>query len=471
MDRFSTQSQPPETMYNDQAEVALLGLLLTKPEMIEKLPGTFSPDHYGVPFHSDVHRALVEVGRPGTPALIQVCQALNLTADQRAYVVTFVTSVVAFRADYVASYAGIITEMYRRRGLLALASTVTTSMVNATADASADATIASAMVALEGLTTQQASARPHVMIEHAADAALAAADRAASNDGPSGLSTGFRSLDDVLGGMDPGSVTVLGGRPGMGKSALGHQIALAVAGMGIGVLEVSLEMSAQALGARTLSALSGVPLSHLRQGKHGYAASRLLDARRKLDGLPLSIEDGSGLTAGMIMLKARAAQRRHGLDLIMVDHIHIVRPDDGDVKQGATWAVGRISGAMKRMAKELNCAVLLLAQLSRGLEGREDKRPCLSDLRQAGDIEQDADAVGFVYRPEYYLSGTPEMQPSESMEKFANRISRWEADKLRLRGQAEVIFAKVREAEPGTVPLLFNGATTSFSECEPEMEY
>ena len=149
----------------------------------------------------------------------------------------------------------------------------------------------------------------------------------------------------------------------------------------------------------------------------------------------------------------------------MIDHLHIVRPEDSDVKQGATWAVGRISGLMKQMAKELNCPVLLLAQLSRAVESRDEKRPVLSDLRQSGDIEQDADTVMFVYRPEYYLpKSAPDIKPTDGAERAAAKRAAHELEKERLAGVAEVVVAKNRDGREDVVHLRFDGPSISFSE-------
>lgn len=305
-------------------------------------------------------------------------------------------------------------------------------------------------------------------LDEAMDDAIAAAEEARTRDGPAGVTTGFRSIDEHIGGLEDGTLNVLAGRPGMGKSALGWQMAVAAAKGGIGVVAISLEMSARELGRRALSALSGVPVWVIKRGTlTNDEAMRLVKARRDLAELPVTIEDGGGLTAAMIEMKVRDAHRKHGVGMIMVDHLHIVRPEDSDVRQGATWAVGRISGAMKQMAKRHRCPVLLLAQLNRGVEGREDKRPSLPDLRQAGDIEQDADTVSFVYRPEYYLKGEPEMADGDTPEKHAAKVDAWRQKKGALAGKAELIFAKVRDGSPGTIGLVFSGETTSFSESSP----
>jgi replicative DNA helicase len=302
-----------------------------------------------------------------------------------------------------------------------------------------------------------------VSLDQAMDDALRAADEAARREGPAGLSTGFPSVDAVIGGMEDGTVTVVAGRPAMGKSALGWQWALWAAQTGIGVLAVSLEMSARELGRRALCAATGIPITRLKAGRHSTEEmARLVEAQKRLAGLPLTIEDGGGLTAAMISMRARSAKRRHGLGLIMIDHLHIVAAADGDARHGPTHAIGNVSTAMKRLAKEFDVPVLLLAQLNRGVEGREDKRPTLADLRQSGTIEQDADAVGFLFREEYYLPCAE--PPRDTDAQFHARLDRHRNAKQRLAGKAELIFAKVRDGAPCTVNLAFDGPAASFQE-------
>ena len=461
----------PEAFFEDtRAEQALLGALLANSGLVHMLPRSFSPDHYSDPLHAELHRAIAEIGQPNLPVAVPVLQRLGLVDQEtKTYVAGLLAGAVSYLPATIAVYADATTDMYRRHRLHAVGAEMQVAALAKRGEKGVGAAIARAMNQLDELISDHGTDRPHVTLDDAMDAALAKADQVASGR-VDGLSTGFRSVDGALGALEPGAMLVLAGRPGMGKSALGWQIALNVALSGNGVLAVSLEMSALELARRALCAFAGVPLSALKQGQHGPHVKHLLEARARLRGLPLSIEDGGGLTAGMIALKARAARRRHkGLGLILVDHLHIVRPDEADVRSGPTWAVGRVSGAMKRLAKDNECPALVLAQLNRGVEGREDKRPTLSDLRHAGDIEQDADAVGFVYRPEYYLGPEPEMGPDESREKFASRQTRWGEDRNRLRGKAEVIFAKVRDGAPCTLPFQFHHETTSFSEIKHDV--
>jgi replicative DNA helicase len=457
-------TSPAAALVDEPLEQALLGILLAQGDLLSAVASDFHADHLAVEGHAEIFRTILATAeaQPSGPLLLAVSGALAADKSLRSYLAGMVGAAVSFLPDVVTSYAGMLTDLYRRRQALVAIDGLRAALVDRAEPA--NAVLSRGLSAFDDLIAGRVSPAA-VSLDDAIDGALAAADAAHAHRGPGGLSTGLPSIDEQIGGLEPGSLIVLGGRPGMGKSAFGWQSAIAAARQGAGVLAISLEMSATELGRRALSAISGVPVWRLKRGRHTDGTERLLVARRELRGLPLSIEDGAGLTAGMIGVKARAAKRRHGLGLVVIDHLHIVRAEDVDVRQGATWAVGRISGAMKRLAKECGCPVVLLAQLNRAVEAREEKRPVLSDLRQTGDIEQDADIVAFLYRDEYYLSReTPERKTGEAAERFQARVSEHRNRLERAAGKAELIIAKARDGATGTVPLYFNAETTSFAE-------
>lgn len=457
---------PAIAIANPQLEQSLLGILLIRPERQDELPAGFDVAFYDDPLHSDIHRAIVAVGRAGVPATLQVIEALGITdADRREYVQSLITAPVATMPGMARGYADSLVQNYRRRQLLAVANEMREAAYGAASDDAAGIGIAVAMGRLEQLTNGVGQSGRHaVSLNDAMDAAMRQADEAAHRGGPAGLLTGFPSLDMRMGGMEPGDMIVLGGRPGSGKTGLALQALINVARSGVGVCLISQEMMATALGRRALACIAGVPVAALKQGRHGPYADRLREARRELKDLPLSIEDVGGLRLSMIGLKARAARRRHGLGLLAVDHMHITPPEAGEARHGPTHAIGETSQGLKRLAKAEQIPVLALAQLNRGPENREDHRPTLGDLRQAGGIEQDADAVLFLYRQEMYMLHEPEQAPGENQQRFNQRADEWRAARNAARGRADVICAKVRDGDPGTVPMLFDGPTTSFSE-------
>ncbi len=456
--------QPPAY---PEVEQALLGALLANNRPLEKIADLLEPEHFADPIHAAIYAAIkatVAAGGVASPLTLwpkfQNTGALD-DAGGFAYLATLLAACVSPIA--APEYAKAIRDAWARRELIAMGE----DLVNASfapGDREAAQIAAAIEMRLADLGRANQAQRSAVSLDDAIDAAMAAADAAARAGAPAGLSTGMSRIDAALGGLENGTLTVVAGRPGMGKSSLVHQWAINAARAGVGVVEISLEMSAVQLGRRTLATAAGVPISRLKHGQHALVASQLISARKELRGLPLSIEDGAGLTSTAIAAKVRDARRRHGVGMILVDHLHIVAPDAADVKQGATWAIGRISGAMKRMAKDFDCPVVLAAQLNRGVEAREDKRPTLADLRQAGEIEQDADAVAMVYRPEYYLANAPERKPDESPARYDQRLLDYQAERERLAGVAEIIMPKIRDGEPQTVTLRWDGPTATFSE-------
>ena len=451
---------------NLEAEMAVIGSVMLSDKLLARIVDFLRPHHFADPVNGRIFAEQIKrISRGGIADAVTLrtwfeAEPCSMEVGGVAYLAHCMTSMVA--PGMVAEYAQTITDSWRRRQIIDVAE----ELANRSFDYSADSAsmVESALEALERLSADDET-RKALSLSEAMDQAIAASERAREGSSKA-LSTGFRSIDEFLGGLEDGTLNVLAGRPGMGKSALCHQMAIAAAKQGVGVLEISLEMTGTELGRRALSATSGVPVGVIKRGHlTAWQGEAIVKARREMHDLPLIIEDGSGLTVLQIAAKVRQAQRKHRLGLIMIDHLHIVLPEDSDVRQGATWAVGRISGAMKRLAKEHNCPVLLAAQLNRSVEGRDDKRPGLSDLRQAGDIEQDADVVSFVYRPEYYLGkGEPERADGESPDKHQRRVDDYLEKKRSLAGKAELIFAKVRDGASGTVGLQFHGATTSFSE-------
>jgi replicative DNA helicase len=295
-----------------------------------------------------------------------------------------------------------------------------------------------------------------------------------------GVSTGFDDLDDLLGGLHPSDLVVLAGRPSMGKTALATNIGFNAAktyrstkgpdgklvtedGAVIGFF--SLEMSAEQLATRVLSEESGVASDRIRRGDVSHDDfGKFVQASQKLASVPLFIDDSPALTIAGLRTRARRLMRQQGLGLIIVDYLQLLRgAGEGRGAENRVQEISEITRGLKALAKELNVPVLALSQLSRAVEQREDKRPMLSDLRESGSIEQDADVVMFVFREEYYLSrGEPTRRPEDSDDKFNERYTRWQERLEQVHGTGEVIIAKQRHGPIGKVTLRFDGSTTKF---------
>jgi replicative DNA helicase len=288
--------------------------------------------------------------------------------------------------------------------------------------------------------------------------------------GLAGVSTGLTDMDKKLGGLHKSDLLILAGRPSMGKTSLATNIAFNIAkAYRRGILSdgsegtvnggvvgfYSLEMSAEQLAARVLSEASEVPSDQIRRGDMTESEfRRFVDAAKTLESCPLFIDDTPALPISQLAARARRLKRTHGLDVLIVDYLQLVRP--ATAKDSRVNEVSEITQGLKAIAKELQIPVVALSQLSRQVENREDKRPQLSDLRESGSIEQDADVVMFVYREEYYKER--EKPGDHDLEKMAQ----WQDEMERLHGRAEIVIGKQRHGPIGTVELSFEGRFTRF---------
>jgi replicative DNA helicase len=279
-----------------------------------------------------------------------------------------------------------------------------------------------------------------------------------------GVKTGITNLDRKIGGFRPGRFYLLGGRPSMGKTSAGIWIAWQAARDGVPVVFFSLEMTADELSARILSGLTRIDLERMQAGDVDQnELSRLMAARQDLAGLPLHIEDRPGLTVQEMAGAARAKLRGQKRALVIVDHLGLIDAPEVEAR-GLTEKTSRISNSLQRMAKALHHPVLALAQLNRASEGREDKRPQLSDLRNSGELEQDGSAIIFIHRENYYLErGEPKKLGNESASQFDQRLAQWHEARDVHRGTAELIIAKNRNGSIGIVDVAFDEATARVS--------
>jgi replicative DNA helicase len=296
------------------------------------------------------------------------------------------------------------------------------------------------------------SAMPGVMA-----GTLALIDRAQKAvDGISGIPTGLVDVDRRLGGLQAGELYVVAGRPGMGKTAFGLTLAVAAARAGRKVRFHSLEMAEAQLGQRLIAQRTGISIQQQRRPLTLEQHRQIAESAAVLSGLPLTIDDTDALTMAGIRTRARRQKRRGGLDMLVIDYLGLIRP--ADPKAPKVYQIEEITIGCKRLAKQLGIPVVLLAQLNRGVEQRDDKRPNLADLRDSGSIEQDADVVMLLYREEYYLAKEEPDDPGKAGD--------WLARMDKVRGVAEVITAKFRQGEAGTDRVQFDGARQRFATLE-----
>jgi replicative DNA helicase len=293
----------------------------------------------------------------------------------------------------------------------------------------------------------------------------------------SGLATGLRDLDRMMGGLQHSDLIILAGRPGMGKTALATNLAYNVAKAWRGEVKAdgrvesvdggivgffSLEMSAEQLATRIISEQTEIPSNRIRRGEIETGDfDRIAEAAREMETIPLYIDETGGLSIAQLAARARRLKRQKGLDLLVIDYIQLLSGSGKRAAEGRVQEVTEITTSLKALAKELNVPILALSQLSRQVENRDDKRPQLSDLRESGSIEQDADVVMFVFREEYYLRNR---EPRAGTEEHF----KWQAEMEAVHGKAEVIIGKQRHGPTGTVPLHFKADVTRFADLANE---
>lgn len=453
-------------------EQSFLAACLMNAAILRDLPDGFGAQHLAFENHGEIFDAARAAAASGVGYLGPAVEAmLPHLGGRDGYVRSLAHAFVSARTEDGVGYARVLMDVAERRALLALADEIRREATASDGVRQPNAAIvARAADGLDAIAARQRVERPPLDMDAAMDAALASGREAHDRgDGLAGITSGFRCIDDRLGGFEPGCLYVLGARPAVGKTAMALQIAMRAGKAGHPVAFVSLEMEARQIGRRALALASGVDLRSLKHGSYWTdqrAADAVVQGRQRMGGLPLVIEDQAGLRVPAIALRAKMAARRLGrLDLLVVDHLHIVGRPESAARFGEVAALTEITGGLKRLAKDMGIPVLLLAQLNRAVEGREDKRPGLADLRGSGSIEQDADAVFFVYRDDYHTATrSAEQRDGESDAKYAERAERERRLRSQNAGKAELLFEKVRDGERGVEHLRFDGARVRFYE-------
>ena len=470
--------------HNTEAEQALLGAILVNNNTYEKVSDFLKPDHFYDPAHERIYAAIStlinrgQIADPKTlrglfendPALAAVGGAQYL-GDLAAGVITIINA---------ADYGHLIHDLHLRRQLIVLGEDVVNNAYQHDLDEPATKQIEATEQRLFDLALTGELDRGFIRLDKSLTVSLRLAEEAYKRDSHvTGVTTGLRDLDRRLGGLQKSDLIILAGRPSMGKTALATNIAFRAAhaandskGEGAAVAFFSLEMSSEQLATRLLGEHSRVPSDKIRRGEiKAEDFSKFLEATKMLSRAPLFIDDTPGLSVATLRTRSRRLKRQvPNLGVIVIDYLQLLRgssrKDDNRVQE-----ISEITRGLKGLAKELEIPVIALSQLSRAVESREDKRPMLSDLRESGSIEQDADVVMFVYREEYYHARSePTRRADEPEDKYTQRHQRWMERGEEVRNIAEVIIAKQRHGPIGTVPLHFDGQYTQFSNLERNYE-
>ncbi|MGX9349988.1 replicative DNA helicase [Shimia sp. W99] len=456
-----------------EAEQQLLGAILTNNDIFDRVASIIDSSHFYDPVHARIYEvaaARIAKNNLASPvtlkAFLEDDEGLKELGGP-AYLARLAGAAIsAFAAR---DYAQMIYDMAIRRELIGLGNNIATKAKKVDVQLEPKEQIVEAEQALYKLSEQGQTERGFVSFLKAVTEAVNTANAAYQREGGlAGISTGLIDMDKKLGGLHPSDLLILAGRPSMGKTSLATNIAFNVAKAykkgtkpdgSEGAIEggvvgfYSLEMSAEQLAARILSEAAEVPSEQIRRGDMTEQEfRRFVDAAKALEACPLYIDDTPALPIAQLAARARRLKRTHGLDLLIIDYLQLCR----GTAENRVQEIGEISMGMKAIAKELNIPVIALSQLSRTVESRDDKRPQLSDLRESGSIEQDADVVMFVFREEYYVER--EKPSDEKLEEMAV----WQDRMERLHGKAEVIVGKQRHGPIGTVELSFEGRFTRF---------
>ncbi len=463
--------------HNLEAEQALLGALLFDNAAFERLSDQLQARHFYEPFHSRLFAAVEDFIKKGHMAepIVMMERFKQDSAFQELGGLRYLADLVdrAPPAANAREYGRLIYDLALRRELIRIGGDMAAGATHGDAHRTARDQIEAAEQQLYSLAeTGSASSGFRPFAEALRGAVEMAAEAFSRDGGLAGLSTGLMDLDQKLGGLHPSDLLILAARPSMGKTALAVNIAFNVARNyawepqpdgtrktvnGGVVAFYSLEMSAEQLAMRLLADVSGVSSDRLRKGEIDASEfGRVRDGAFEVQNAPMHIDDTGGLSLAKLTARARRLKRQHGLDLIVVDYLQLITVGEGGSRtDNRVQEVSQITQGLKALAKELSVPVIALSQLSRQVESREDKRPQLSDLRESGSIEQDADVVMFIYREAYYKGRA---EPREGSPEHLE----WQEEMDRIRNVAEVILGKQRHGPIGTVKLHFNEDTTRF---------
>ncbi len=486
MNQQTTSHTPVVSPHNLAAEAAVLGAILFDNNVYQYIADILRPVDFYAPAHSllyEVASNMIQTGRvaDGVTLREHFEQKEKLTEIGGGKYLVDLLDAAAFGPE-VKDYARIIRDLAIRRELIRVGAGIQSQSLVPEDEDTGSTLINKAERALFELAERGSSERGFSSFAEALAESLVTAEAAFKRGGKiAGIPTALRDLDEQLGGFHRSDLLILAGRPSMGKTSLATNIAYNVAKAykyetqedgshktldgGI-VAFFSLEMSSEQLATRILAERTEISSHDIRQGKLSKADfERLSEATAEMQNLPLYIDDTGGISIGELTARARRLRRSVGLDLIVIDYLQLITASSSGSNVNRVQEVTQITTALKALAKDLAVPVLALSQLSRAVEQRDDKRPQLSDLRESGSIEQDADIVMFVFREEYYLARTE--PPADPNDPSSN--DKWKAWRTRMDqvyGTAEVIVSKQRHGPIGTVKLAFDARVTRFGNLE-----
>ena len=487
--RLNEQTDAPVTPalpHNIEAEAALLGALMIDNRLVEDVQLKLRSDHFFEPLHGRIYDSLLRmtdknmVANPVTlRPMFEADEAMKEVGGP-AYLAQLTGSGAAIIG--ARDFAQQIYDLALLRSLVAVGRDMVEGALDTSEEVAPLAQIERAEGELYRVAEQGGGEGKVKSFGEATKLAIEQAERALNSGGHlSGVTTGLDGINSKIGGLHRSDLLILAGRPGMGKSSLATNMAFAAAqrftrdmedgiepakSAGAPVAIFSLEMSADQLATRILSEESGISSENLRMGKISQQEFRqLARAAADLQTLPLYIDDTPGLTIAALRARARRLKRQKGIGMVVIDYLQLLQGSGKGSNDNRVQEISEISRGLKQLAKELDVPVLALSQLSRAVEQREDKRPQLSDLRESGSIEQDADIVMFIYREDYYVASREPKRPMDGDDaKIFEAYEQWQRDMERVYGTAELLVAKQRHGATGKVKMKFDSRITKFSD-------
>ena len=461
--------------YDIEVEQALLGAILVDNQALERVSAVLKGEHFYDPLHQRLYEAMSGTMERGGMVITPLTLHAAMKADPglqevggHAYLAGLAQAAPAYAN--VRDYARILHDLFVRRSLIHLGEDIVNTAYEAPIEAPPQAQIEEAEKALYRIAETSRYGEGPIEFSESLRRTVESAEKAQARGGKiSGVASGFADLDSLLGGLQPSDLIIIAGRPGMGKTSLATNMAFHAARAysqdvadgvetprGCPVLFFSLEMAAQQLSARILSEQTEIEMWKIRNGKFSESEwENFVLKMQDLSTLPLYIDDTGGISIAQIAARARRLKREKKVGLVIIDHIQLVAPSRR--VENRVQEITEISKGLKVLAKELDVPVIALSQLSRGVDSRDDKRPVLSDLRESGSIEQDADVVMFVYREAYYLKSKEPPKDDPEYEK-------WHVKMESVGRLADVLVEKHRHGATNRIQLYFDDSYTRFKD-------
>ena len=453
---------------NIEAEQTILGSILENNELFDEITDEINESHFHDAIHQKIYKIisnLISKGLLANPVTIKNFFNNNeeLTEIGGVEYLLKLTKVSTTK-NQIKHYSKLLSDLYIRRQLIKISEETLEDSKNKELEITGTNILENTERKLFEIAERGEFQRSFVTFKDALKETIDMATAAYKNDqGIVGVPSGLTDLDDRLGGLHKQDLIIIAGRPSMGKTALATNIAFNAAeniqkqNKKTSVAFFSLEMSSEQLSTRILSEQSRIKSNDIRRGKINQEDfEKFIEASKNLENLPLHIDDTPAITISALSNRARRLKRKQGLDLIVIDYIQLMK-SSGYRNEGRVLEIAEITQGLKALAKELDVPVLALSQLSRQVEQREDKKPQLSDLRESGSIEQDADVVMFVFREQYYLEKQePKLGTAEHVE--------WQEKMNQVHNQADIIIGKQRHGPTGLIKLEFESAFTKFKD-------